>query len=154
MWPSFLLRGDISPTLYIKPLRAYIHFFHLVANELLGMLNKYIINKLWHSYWPTKVVSLILLILNMGLFIGSLLLYMGINLIFKVCHDLIIENTQHCFFNLIFWPLCDIPYSKFGISRMHLLEFYSPCWIFFLGTMIFSPTICILVAFFPYTTFR
>jgi hypothetical protein len=102
VWPSFLLRGDISPTLHIKPLRAYIHSFHLVANELLGMLNKYIIDKLWHSYWPTKVVSLILLTLNMGLFIGSWLLYMGINFIFKVCHDLIIENPQHRFFILYF----------------------------------------------------
>jgi len=66
------------------------------------MLNKYIIDKLWHSYWPTKVVSLILLTPNMGLFIGSWLLYMGINLIFKVCHDLIIENPQHRFFILYF----------------------------------------------------
>jgi len=64
------------------------------------MLNKYIIDRLWHSYWPTKVVSLILLILNMGFSIGSWLLYMGINVIFEVCHDLIIENPQHYIFIL------------------------------------------------------
>ncbi len=66
------------------------------------MFNNYIIDRLWHSYWPTKVVSLILLTLNMGLSIGSWLLYMGINLIFEVCHDLIIENPQHCLFILYF----------------------------------------------------
>jgi hypothetical protein len=61
------------------------------------MLNKYIIDRLWHSYWPKKVVSLILLTLNMALSIGFWFLYMGINLIFEVCHDLIIENPQFVF---------------------------------------------------------
>jgi hypothetical protein len=100
VWTSFLPRGDISPTLHTKLLWACIHFFHLVANELFGILNKYIIDRLWHSYWPTKVVSLILFILNMGFSIGSWLLYMGINVIFEVCHDLIIENPQHYIFIL------------------------------------------------------